>query len=92
MVSVDGLLSCESLLASKLLDLEERTEIVETSGSAFGPAVQIEDRVTHYWITLSPKGKAFVNAWKRGDQSAAIGIQVQAVKRKFHASTLIPSA
>lgn len=70
MVSGDNLLNCASLPASKLLDIEEKTETVETSSSAFGPAVEIEDRVTHYWVTLSPKGRALVNAWKRGDQTA----------------------
>jgi hypothetical protein len=75
MVSGDGLLSCASLLASKLLDIEEKTERVETDGSGFfGPAIEIENRVKHYWITLSPKGRLFVNAWKQGDQSAAIGV------------------
>ena len=92
MVSGDGLLSCAPLLASKLLDIEEKTAMVETSGSVFGPAVEIEDRVTHYWITLSPKGREFVEAWKRGDQSAAIGIQVAVTKRKSHKSAFISSA
>lgn len=72
MISGDGLLVCASLVASGLVEVYEMTEFVETSGSFFGPLVTKEDRVAKYWIVLSPKGRVFVDAWKRGDQKSAV--------------------
>lgn len=92
MVSGDGLLSCASLLASGLLKVDEKTEIVETSGSFFGPATTKEDRVTNYWVVLSAKGRVFVDAWKRGDQSAAVQASSTSATRKSGKFKLTPSA
>lgn len=70
MVWGDGLLACASLVASGLMDVDERDEIVETEGFFTGPGK--ERRVAKYWVELSARGHAFVEAWKRGDQDAAV--------------------
>lgn len=47
MVSGDGLLTCASLLASGLAEVDEKTEIVETSG---GHGPYYHQRGSHYEI------------------------------------------
>lgn len=69
MVWGDGLLTCASLVASGLVEVNEKDEIVETNGF-FGPGKT--QQVAKYWVELSAKGHAFVKAWKRGDQDAAV--------------------
>ena len=73
----DGLLTCASLVASGLVAVQEKHEVVENADPAwfsyFGPiGLAKEIRIAKYWIELSNKGRAFVEAWKKGDQDAAI--------------------
>ncbi len=80
MVWGDGLLACSSLIASGLVEVVAKVELVETEIDFF-TSPQKEQRVAKYWMELSAKGHAFVGAWKRGDQSAAVnasGIAVSA--------------
>lgn len=70
MVWGDGLLACASLVASGLVEVDEKDEIVETKSLFFGSGK--ERRVAKYWVELSARGHAFVEAWKRGDQDAAV--------------------
>ena len=65
----DGLLACSSLVASGLVHVEAQRELVETVG--FWDPQKVA-RVAKYWVELSSKGHAFVGAWKRGDQAAAV--------------------
>jgi hypothetical protein len=39
-------------------------------------------RVAKYWAKLSDKGQAFVNAWKQGNQAAAIAVSSLARRRE----------
>ncbi len=66
----DALLNCAALIASGYLKIEEQDEVVEQDHFLFGPGKV--NRVSKYWIKLSEKGRTFVEAWKRGDQNAAI--------------------
>lgn len=61
-VSGDGLLNCASLVSSGMIKVEAQTYAVENQ--AFNAV---------YYLSLSQKGRAFVDAWKRGDQVAAVG-------------------
>jgi hypothetical protein len=60
-LSGDGILSVSSLIAA---DLVEVVEHGEPSGGGMS---------TMYLLRLNEKGRQFVDAWKRGDQAAAIG-------------------
>ena len=71
MVWGDGLLSCASLVASGLVEVDTEEEVVEREGFF---SSHKESRIAKYWIELSAKGHAFIDAWKRGDQAAAIGV------------------
>jgi len=74
MIWGDGLLACASLVASGFVEVDQMTEIVETGGGFWSPAtVTKEERVAKYWMVLSAKGRAFVSAWKKGDQKTAVG-------------------
>lgn len=72
----DGLITCASLVASDLVKVQEKHEIVENADPRwFFYNVSLtgkETRIAKYWIELSDKGRAFVDAWKKGDQDAAI--------------------
>jgi len=70
MVWGDGLLACASLVASGLVEVEEKGEMVKAESFFYG--THKEQQVAKYWIQLSTKGHAFVEAWKRGDQNAAV--------------------
>lgn len=61
-VSGDGLLSCASLVSSGLIDVASMPYEVDS---------QAMNAV--YYVSLSNKGRRLVEAWKRGDQVAAIG-------------------
>ena len=67
-------------MASGLVEVDEKSEIVETDSLFFGPGK--EHRVAKYWVELSAKGHAFVEAWKRGDQDAAVRAAETAVKMR----------
>lgn len=56
-LSVDGFLECASLIASGLVDFQ----------------IMFFAREHTCVINLSERGKAFVTAWKQGNQKAAIG-------------------
>jgi hypothetical protein len=69
----DGLLNCAALVASGMVSVEEKHEEIELGEGGFLFSGRgIEHRVQKYWIELSVKGNHFVEAWKRGDQSAAV--------------------
>lgn len=70
MVWGDGLLACAPLVASGLLEVEEKSEIIEEEHLLFGR--DKVNRVAKYWMKLSARGRVFVDAWKRGDQDAAV--------------------
>lgn len=59
--SGDGLVNFASLIASQLVDCD-----------GWGQATPIDLSKFAYHITLSAKGRVFVDAWKAGDQKAAI--------------------
>jgi len=80
MVWGDGLLACASLVASGLVEVDEKSELVETEGFLSGSYK--EHRVAKYWVELSAKGDAFVEAWKRGDQDAAVRASEVVVKMR----------
>ncbi|MGA9067901.1 MAG: HNH endonuclease signature motif containing protein [Bryobacteraceae bacterium] len=63
-VSGDGVLQCASLIASGFVEVEKRHNL---SGGGFFPGP-----VSDYIVTLSDKGRLIVEAWKRGDQEAAV--------------------
>jgi hypothetical protein len=65
----DGLLGCAALIASGLVTVEKKHEVVDRNG-LFGS--YIEHRIQKYWVELSAKGQLFIEAWKRGDQNAAV--------------------
>jgi hypothetical protein len=46
------------------------TNLVDTESVFFGSGK--ERRVAKYWVELSARGRTFVEAWKRGDQDAAV--------------------
>jgi hypothetical protein len=60
LVSGDGVLTCAPLVASEMVQIEP---IYHEVGDGL-------DAVYH--VDLTNKGRAFVHAWKRGDQAAAI--------------------
>lgn len=80
MVWGDGLLACASLVASGLVVVDEKDEIVIREGFLFGSSK--ESQVAKYWVELSAKGRVFVEAWKRGDQDAAVRASEVAVKMR----------
>jgi hypothetical protein len=48
--------------------------VLTLDGGFWAPAtVTKEERVAKYWMVLSAKGRAFVSAWKKGDQKTAVG-------------------
>lgn len=63
-LSGDGLIECAALIASGLVEVQNKTED-ETGLFGMGDVVG-------YFIQLSNKGRLFVDAWKRGDQEAAV--------------------
>ena len=77
----DGVLNCAALVASSMVSVEEKHEEIDLGEGFLGR--RIEHRVQKYWIELSVKGRHFVEAWKRGDQSAAVkaGVSNPALKR-----------
>ena len=78
----DGVLNCAALVASGMVSVEKKHEEIEVEGFFFGP--HKEQQVQKYWIELSVKGRHFVEAWKRGDQNAAVkagGVSNPALKR-----------
>jgi len=63
-LSGDGRIECAALIASGLVMVLNRTECE--------PGLYGMPEVVGYLIQLSPKGPLFVDAWKRGDQDAAV--------------------
>lgn len=74
MVWGDGLLTVASLVASGLVEVDEKREKIEEEGFLG----YTEHRALKYWVQLSAKGRAFVEGWKRGDQDAALSSEVAA--------------
>jgi hypothetical protein len=70
MVWGDGLLQVAALIASSYVASEAQTRKIETEG-LLGKRITLEPE--RYWITLTTKGRALVDAWRRGDQTAAVG-------------------
>ena len=66
MVSGEGVLSCAALIASDLVEVDRRA-----SGGFLGGQPHIPSG-EKYYIELTNKGRMLVDAWKRGDQEAAI--------------------
>lgn len=73
-LSGDGLLLCASLIGGGLVKQSPRS-----TGTAF-PLYEVE---------LSERGKAFVNAWKSGDQNAAVALQVELTEEEYQLAVLI---
>lgn len=69
MVWGDGLLNCAALVASGLVTVCEKNKKIKRDG-LFGTYTDHETE--KYWLELSDKGRQFVEAWKRGDQAAAV--------------------
>ena len=61
-ITGDGLINCASLISSGMIRVEAMPYELER---------QAINAV--YYISFSDKGRAFVEAWKRGDQLAAVG-------------------
>jgi hypothetical protein len=80
MVWGDGLLGCAALVASGLVDVDEKAELIERDSVFFGP--HKERQVAKYWVKLSTKGHTFVQSWKRGDQAAAVQASEAVMKRR----------
>ncbi len=59
-VSGDGLLECAGLIASGLVHVS--------------PVVEPARVLPNYGVSLSERGRLFVEAWKSGDQKAAISL------------------
>jgi len=57
MVWGDALLPCAALIALGFLEVKEQREIVEQESLFFGR--ETVNRVSKYWIELSPRGRAF---------------------------------
>jgi hypothetical protein len=69
-LSGDGLLRCAPLVATSFVSVENR----------HGPSGGIFlGEVLEYTVTLSDKGRLFVEAWKRGDQQAAVNAGISPV-------------
>jgi hypothetical protein len=65
-VSGDGLLSCSPLVAGALID-------VSTWGQqAFDG--QFGYQVPHYRVALNQRGRAMLEAWRKGDQEAVVAL------------------
>jgi hypothetical protein len=60
LVSGDGVLTCAPLIAS---DMVQQEPIYREVGDGLDAS---------YEVALTNKGRAFVHAWKRGDQAAAV--------------------
>jgi hypothetical protein len=67
----DGVLNCAALVASSMISVEVKHEEVDLGEDWYGSRGTAR-QVQKYWIELSVKGRLFVEAWKRGDQSAAV--------------------
>jgi hypothetical protein len=63
-VSGDGLLACSALIASNLVELMTWGQQMFTQQLGF--------QVPSYRLSLSPRGQALLDAWKNGDQAAAV--------------------
>ena len=64
-VSGEGVLECSSLIAADLVEVRQLTGTLGEPSSN-GPCKAI------YSLKLTQKGKLFIEAWKKGDQEAAI--------------------
>jgi hypothetical protein len=63
-VSGDGLLACAALIASDLVEVGTVGLERFTARSGF--------EVPSYRLSLAPRGQTLLNAWKQGDQEAAV--------------------
>lgn len=68
-VSGDGLLECAPLIASGLVEVNDR---IKADVSSVYRTLLGDGEVVGYFVRLSDKGRLFVGAWKNGDQQAAV--------------------
>jgi hypothetical protein len=68
--SGDGVLECAALVASGL---------VECAIWHYGPPSPMLGQFTGYAVKLTSKGRLFVEAWKNGNQEAAVRAGIESV-------------
>jgi len=80
----DGILACAPLVASGLVTVVAQRAFVQEDPFPFhwfdpnqkpNEHPRFESPLLAYMLQLSPKGRAFLAAWKQGDQDAAIHLR-----------------